>query len=81
MVRPIDATRESAMADTDQVHIRVTIDYKPSDNSVDTGYTVADWNALTDAERAEIAREIWETELANADQGGMGVETEDAEAI
>jgi hypothetical protein len=67
------------MADT--VSIRVTIDYKTSDNSVDTGYTVAEWNALSDAERAAVAREIYEVELQNADQGGMAVETDGAEAI
>lgn len=69
------------MADTDLVHIRVSIDFKPSDNSVETGLTVAEWNALSDDERRTIARDIWETEMANADQGGMSVETEGAESI
>lgn len=67
------------MADT--VEIRVIIDYKRSDSTIDTGLTVAEWNALPTAERAEIARGFWEAELANADQGGMSVETEGAEEI
>lgn len=69
------------MADTDPVLIRVTIDFKRSDSTINTGLTVAEWNALPATERAEIARGIWEAELANADQGGMSVETEGAEEI
>lgn len=69
------------MADTDPVLIHVSIDYKTTDNTVETGLTVAAWNALTDAERSAIARDIWETELQNADQGGMSVVTDGAEAV
>ena len=63
------------------VLLHVSIDFKRSESSIETGYTVAEWNALTPAERTEIACGIWEAEMANADQGGMSVETDGAEAI
>ncbi len=65
---------------TDTVKIRVIIRIA-SDNECDTGLTVEEWNALTDAERSEIAHENWEAEAANGDSGGMAVTTGGAKDV
>ncbi len=63
--------------ETVRIDISIQIDQQ---DVVDTGLTVAQWNALSDAERWRIAREQWDI-MASRDDGGMSVVTEGAEDI
>lgn len=48
---------------------------------VDTGLTVAEWNALDDVERSSVVSELWLDEASNHDNGGVSVATPGAEGI
>lgn len=67
------------MAEPDEVELHVSIDIHV-DETVGTGRTVAQWNALDDAERQRIAGDVWES-LSQHDGGGMSVVTPGAEEI
>jgi len=47
---------------------------------VDTGLTVEQWNALSADERHGMAKNIWNA-MAESDNGGMSVATDGAEDI
>ncbi len=47
---------------------------------VDTGITVADWNAMTDDQRQSVIQEQWNN-LAERDNGGITVLTKGAEGV
>jgi hypothetical protein len=66
------------MSETVKIHISIEIS---TEGDYDTGMTVEQWNALTDAERSRIVSDMWSDEAAGHDNGGMKVITEDAEGI
>ncbi len=61
------------------VHLDISIDIQ-TEGVVDTGVTVAEWNAMTDEQRSEIAQSAW-SDMAEQDNGGMRVVTEGAEEV
>jgi hypothetical protein len=61
------------------VHLDISIQID-TQAVVDTGITVADWNAMTDEQRSEIAQSAW-SDMAEQDNGGMFVVTEGAEGV
>lgn len=63
--------------DTVKIHISIQIE---TEGVHDTGLTVEQWNALTQAEQAEIAQEMW-NDAAGSDNGGIRVITDGAEGI
>lgn len=65
------------MSETVQIDISIEIS---TQCVFDTGLTVEEWNAKTDAERYAIARAMWEAE-AERDNGGMSVVTPGAEPV
>lgn len=65
------------MSDTVKLNISIEISTR---DTVDTGLTVEQWNALSDDERFAVARNIWDS-MAQSDNGGMAVVTEGAEEI
>lgn len=68
------------MAADETVKLDITIDIQQHDPDVDTGLTVAEWNALTDAERSRIYQKMRDA-MAEADNGGVRVMTEGAEGL
>jgi hypothetical protein len=58
------------------VKLHITIDIRTEDDAVDTGLSINEWNALTDAERQEIAQEMWDAMADN--NGGTWVVTDGA---
>ncbi len=65
------------MSETVEIDISIRIE---TQGVYDTGLTVEEWNAKTDAERYAIARDMWEAEAAR-DDGGMSVITPGAAPI
>jgi hypothetical protein len=63
--------------DTVKVHINIEI---LVDGTYDTGMTVAEWNALTPAERSDIVQDMKDTAM-EADNGGAWVETDGAAEV
>jgi hypothetical protein len=66
------------MTADETVRIRISIDIR-TEGTVDTDLTVAEWNALTDQERDQIAQENWAAMVV--DNGGMWVVTDGATGI
>lgn len=62
------------------VKVRISIEISTEDDA-DTGLTVEQWNALTDAERSAMVRDMWDTYASSADSGGMQVLTAGAADI
>jgi hypothetical protein len=50
-----------------------------TEGEIDTGLTIPEWNALSNAERAKIAGDIWQDEASSNDHGGISVVTPGAE--
>lgn len=63
--------------ETVKVHISIQID---TEGEHDTGLTVEQWNALTEDQRSEIARQMWNAD-AGSDNGGMHVTTPGAAPV
>lgn len=59
------------------VKLDISIDISTQD-IVDTGLTVEQWNALSDKGRRDIVRDYWEA-MAQHDNGGIAVVTPGAE--
>lgn len=59
------------------VKLDISIDISTQD-IVDTGLTVEQWNALSDKGRRDIVRDYWEV-MAQHDNGGIAVVTPGAE--
>lgn len=68
------------MSSDDTVHIDISIQIDVQD-VVDTGHTVADWNAMTEEKRAAIVAGIWDEMAGSGDNGGVRVVTAGAEDI
>lgn len=66
------------MTDTVKVHISIQID---TEGDADTGITVEQWNALTNAERSRIVSDMWSADAGDHDNGGMYVITDGAADI
>lgn len=66
------------MSETVKVHISIEIE---TEGECDTGLTVEQWNAMTDAERFQKVREMWSEKAGNHDNGGMHVTTAGAGGI
>jgi hypothetical protein len=64
----------------DTVKLHITIEIDEEDDAVDTGLTVEQWNALTDEERSERYRELWNN-VAERDNGGVSVVTPGAKGV
>ncbi len=62
------------------VKLDIRIEISQHDPDYDTGLTVAEWNALTPAERSDIYQGAWNA-MAGADNGGVRVVTEGAEEL
>lgn len=62
------------------VKLDISIHIDQHDPEADTGLTVAEWNALTPAERSSIYAGMWEA-MAGMDSGGVRVVTEGAEEL
>jgi hypothetical protein len=62
------------------VRLEISIQIDEYDNDYDTGYSVAEWNALTDEERSAVYHDAWEAMTA-ADSGGVRVLTPGAEGL
>lgn len=62
------------------VKLHITIDIQQDDPECDTGYSVAEWNALTHDERRTAYMNIWDA-MASADNGGIRVVTAGAEEV
>jgi hypothetical protein len=62
------------------VRIDISIQINTED-VVDTGYTIAQWNAMTPTQRGAVLNEIWNDTASNSDSGGMRVATDGAEEI
>ncbi len=63
--------------ETVHLDISIEIDHR---EVVDTGITVAAWNAMTADERSDVKADPW-TELAENDNGGISVVTDGAEGM
>jgi len=63
--------------ETVKLNISIHID---TSGDVDTGLTVEQWNALTDAERGKIYGDNWDA-MAQSDDGGACVLTPGAKEI
>ncbi len=61
------------------VRIHVSIDISTEEDA-DTGITVEAWNAMTEDERRQVSRDLWDA-AAQRDNGGMWVITAGAEEI
>lgn len=66
------------MSDTVKIHISIEIS---TEDEADTGYTVEQWNAMTDTDRRAFVSEMWSTYASNADGGGISVITDGAEGV
>lgn len=64
--------------ETVKLHIIIKIDQE--DPEADTGVSVAVWNAMSDHQRNEVVRDLWE-QIAGHDDGGIRVVTKGAEGI
>jgi hypothetical protein len=62
------------------VKVHITIEISVEDD-YDTGYTIAQWNALAETERSRVVGDMWQDEAAGHDGGGITVITEGAEAV
>lgn len=62
------------------VRLDISIQIDQHDDDYDTGYTVDQWNAMTDTQRSNVYREAWST-MAEQDNGGVRVLTEGAEGL
>jgi hypothetical protein len=61
------------------VKLDISIEISTQD-VVDTGLTVEQWNALSATERYAMAKDAWDA-MAESDDGGMSVATAGAEDI
>jgi hypothetical protein len=68
------------MANDETVKLDISIDIRQHDSDADTGLTVTQWNALTDAERFAIYQKMRDA-MAEADNGGVRVLTDGAEGL
>jgi len=65
---------------TDTVKVRIEIQIS-TEGEHDTGITIDEWNAMSDADRAAFVWELWKTDAGDHDNGGMWVTTDGATAI
>ncbi len=61
------------------VRLDISIDIR-TEGVVDTGITVADWNAMTNEQRSDVIQQSW-NDMAQQDNGGISVVTEGAEGV
>jgi hypothetical protein len=67
------------MTDTpDTVKLSISIHIDTEDDAADTGFTLAQWNAMTDHERSEIVSDMWMTMAGDHDNGGIKIVTDGA---
>jgi hypothetical protein len=62
------------------VRLEISIKIDQHDGDYDTGYSVEQWNAMTDTERSAIYHAVWNV-MAQQDGGGVTVLTEGAEDL
>jgi hypothetical protein len=65
----------------DGVLLHVAIDVSLESRAATTGYSLHNWNALSDDERLQVAKDVWDDLIATFAAGGVHVVTAGARQL